>query len=98
MPDKFETIVTRGMSDRDLMLSNNAKLDQVIEHMDEQNGKVRDLVADYYGDRKRSIKGSKQQTEENTSYIDRDRTVKRTLLAVVGVIGAGNLVALLSVL
>ncbi len=95
--DRYETLETRGMSDRDLMLANHQKLDQVIRRLDEQNGTVRLLVADYYGDTLRGVEGTKPTVDRHDKDIDRGKTIGKTMIAVVSAIGAGNLILFLQV-
>ena len=79
------------MSDRDLML-------EILGHVREQNGAVAEVMTDYYGSEERKIKGTKPQVDENTKDIATGKTVSKTLMAVVGVIGVGNIIAVLSLL
>ena len=76
----------------------DAKLDEIIGLIKTQNGDVAGLMADYYGDSERSIKGTKPQVDENTLTIDRGRTSIKTLMWAGGLIGVGNIAAWVSVI
>jgi len=87
MDDPRETLETSSMSDRQLSLAQYHLLCEV-------NGSVKKLWEDMYGDKERTIRGIKEQAQEHTLYIDRQRTGMKTLVGIVGVLGLSNLVTL----
>ena len=81
----------RGMSDRDLMLKTLALIRA-------QNGKLAQHDDDLYGNTARGIRGAKPLAEAHEIAIDRGRTTIRTVVWLLGVIGVGNIVAVLTFL
>ena len=63
-----------------------------------QNGAIAAIKGDFYGDPDRKIDGVKQKVEAHELQIERARTSARTLIAVVGILGAGNLWAWITVM
>ena len=77
-----------GMPDRELLL-------EMLAYQREQNGTVARIMAVYYGDKERSITGTKPQVDENTVIIDRYRTTLRVVGAIISFVGIGTILALL---
>lgn len=78
------------MSDREILLL-------LLDGQRTQNGAIAALHGDYYGDPERKITGTKGKVEAHELAIDRGRTTIRTVLAVLGLLGVGNIVAVLTV-
>jgi len=82
-----ETIETVDWSDRELLLRTYY---QVLE----TNGRVCSHETELYGDAVHQVKGLKLQVATNTDYIKTQRTTIRTIAGLVGLVGFGNIVAL----
>jgi len=78
------------------------KLDKILDLLTQNqklitNGQAQ-MHDDYYGNADRSIKGTKPMVEEHDDAINTSKTIVRTLLGVVGLVGIGNIVALIALL
>lgn len=78
---------TQDLTDRQLLLT-------TYHTVIEMNGSISKLWEDTYGDPSRNIRGIKEQVQNHTVYIDRQRTSLRTLKALLAALGISNLLAL----
>ena len=79
------------MTDRDLLL-------EIIKGQRLQNGAIAKHAGDLYGDPERGIKGVRPLVDAHEIAIDRTRVRFQTVVGLVLFIGAGNLIALLTLI
>ena len=87
----------RGMTDRDLMLKTLLRTNEAVRLIQTQNSAIVTIKGDYYGDEDRKIRGTKPMVESHEIAIDRGRTIIKTIAYALGVIGIGNIIAVLTV-
>ncbi len=88
MSNLEDRIRVEDMEDRDILL-------ELLATNREQNGTVAKIMSDYYGDAERSVVGTKPQAEANTKAIAEARTVWKTIVGGVSLVGVGTVAALL---
>lgn len=93
-----ETLETRGMSDRDLMLATFHKTASIEAQLKAINGRVGDHHIEIHGDAAIQHVGLKELVVRNTAAIKTGKTVFATLAGVVSIIGIANLIAMLTLL
>ena len=97
MPEsRRETVETRGMTDRELMLDIYHRATEISGHLATLNGTVRDHNEEIYGSVEKKEPGMKEAVRAHDIDIRASKTVLKTLMAVVSIIGVGNVVALLT--
>lgn len=84
-------VEVEAMSDRDILIT-------LLAGQRRQNGKLADHDDDLYGNTERSILGVKPRVEEHDLALVRARASFRTVLFILGVLGVGNIAALLTLL
>jgi len=102
MPEsRRETIETRDMSDRELMLNIYHEVGEVRGEVGEVRGQLKELngtVArhseEIYGCKDRDIPGLKPTQQDIKDFVAALKTMAKTLGYLAGIFGAGNIAAL----
>jgi len=95
MPEsRRETIETRDMSDRELMLDIYHQTAEIVGHLAVLNGTVARHDEEIYGNERRDVPGLKPCQQDIKEFIAALKTTGKTVGYIIGVFGAGNIAAL----
>lgn len=92
-PDR-ETLETRDLTQRTLLLDIRTRVGEIEGHLHQLNGTVASLHTEIHGDQDRQIIGIKPQVVDAAAYITAQRTGTKVLQWIIGVLGAANIAAL----
>lgn len=94
MTSDRETLETKDLTQRTLLLDIRTRVGEIEGHLGEINGSVARLHTEIHGDDARQIVGLKPQVTDVVSYVAAQRTGTSMIRWIVGALGAANIAAL----